>query len=127
MRANFEVTVTRNHRKYINNKRVLEKYTETKICSLDVDSAGIHCGYGYYMKNQEEVDEFMKKHHTYTVNPDSKYVVLDYAAPQEGDIIKCGNRTFVVGKRQGFINWNADLLENGCKVASIYWEDYYKD
>jgi hypothetical protein len=47
--------------------------------------------------------------------------------PQEGDVWTHGRRTFTVGKREGFLNYNAPLLENGLEVARIYFEDYYKD
>lgn len=125
--VSFEITSIRRQVKKENGKRVFCDNTETVVCELPVDSEGIHCGYGYYMKNQKEVDTFVKTYHTYTVDPNSKYVVMHYVTPKEGDIIRCGNRTFTVGKRNGFINWNADLLENGRKVASIFWEDYNKD
>ncbi|WIC41267.1 hypothetical protein MA9V1_003 [Chryseobacterium phage MA9V-1] len=61
--------------------------------------------------------------------PDEKYRLHHSFKPYEGDTIKNqkSGRIFVVGEVTGFLHYEAPLLENGVKVATLQFEEYYKD
>jgi hypothetical protein len=61
--------------------------------------------------------------------PGRRYRIFRQWMPRKGDIIidvKSG-RKFNVGDVDGFIVYNAPLLESGKVVAVLKFEDYYKD
>jgi hypothetical protein len=67
------------------------------------------------------------KEDRYSALPGQKYKLFNRIIPREGDVWQYGTRTFVVGKKSGFVIYTMPLLENGIEVATIQFEDYYKD
>lgn len=108
MKAKFEII-----RKPYGHDKGFDVETE-----LAVSPRGIHVEYGYW----EQIYNNPRKA---SWEPKPRYFVT----PREGDVLRHipSGRTFSVGKCEGFINYKFDLLENGKKVATLHYEDYYKD
>ena len=122
MVATFTVTTTKNH--YIgivNRKRQFEQVPVQYTFNARVEGKEIYLGYGYNTTTRECVEGFD------SVCPGQKYTLVSTRHPKEGDVWKNGKRTFVVGKKDGFVVYTAPLFENGKQVATIHFEDYYKD
>ena len=97
--------------------------TEPMVLQVEVKIEGnvILLGYGYKewtTKHKEGFDSAF---------PGQAYTLHHSIKPKEGDVWKYGERMFTVGKRSGFVVYTAPLLENGKQVATIKFEDYYKD
>ncbi len=118
----IETTKTRWSGKVVNRKR--EMITEQITLQVDVEINGklINLGYHGYKDWWTEGREGFD-----SANPGQKYRLHNCIWPKEGDVWKYGNRTFVLGKKEGFVNYTAPLLENGKQVATLQFEDYYKD
>jgi hypothetical protein len=88
---------------------------------IEIDGKECKLGYGY--------KSWWTSHNEgrFSALPGRNYKIFNQLMPKEGDVWTHGRRTFTVGKREGFLNYNAPLLENGLEVARIYFEDYYKD
>ena len=100
-------------------------FVKTQKTALDVAIAieGKVCKLGYGYK------EWWTRHNEghCSALPGREYKLHNAITPKEGDVWTYGSRTFVVGKRSGFLCYQAPLLENGRQVATVEWEDYYKD
>lgn len=106
---------------YKNGKRVSVKQTLTLQIAVKVDGNIINLQYGYkewWTQGVEGND---------SVLPGQVYRLHNSIKPKQGDIWKHGNRVFEVGPIGGFVCYEAPLLENGRQVATIKFEDYYKD
>lgn len=121
MKKTFTVETTKSRVVTVNNKRAMK--TEPLVLQVDIvlDGKLINLGYGYKSWWTEGRED-----HTSAL-PGQKYMIHNSIRPQEGDVWKYGNRVFVVGKKEGFLIYTAPLLENGKQVATIQFEDYYKD
>lgn len=89
--------------------------------AMKIDSNVIRLGYGYKTWTTEHVEDAA------SVCPGERYKLHHSIRPKEGDVWQIGQRTFVLGKPAGFLNYTAPLLEGGKKVAEVKFEEYYKD
>jgi len=118
---NFKVKTSKTRMKRVAGKR--EVYTEDLELEVGINITGtdINLGYGYkHWVNQctEGAD---------SVLAGEKYDIHWQLLPKENDTWYYKDREFKVGKVSGFLNFTAPLLENGKQVATIHFEDYYKD
>ena len=117
----FTIETTKSKVQVINKKRTVIEEPLTLQVEVLIDGNLINLGYGYKSwttKHKEGFDSAI---------PGQAYTMHHSIWPKEGDVWKYGNRTFTVGKRSGFVVYTAPLLENGKQVATIKFEDYYKD
>lgn len=99
----------------VQNIEIKEKVT--------IDSDGVlNLGYGFgsEMNQCSAKDPGMKREY---------YRLHNSFQPNEGDTLTHvgSGRVFMFGKKQGFIHYTIELLENGKHVATAKYEDYYKD
>ena len=121
MKRMFTIETTKSKVQVINRKRTV--VTEPMVLQVEVLIEGklINLRYGYKewtTKHKEGFDSAI---------PGQAYTMHHSIKPQEGDVWRFGERTFTVGKCSGFVVYTAPLLENGKQVATIKFEDYYKD
>lgn len=119
----YTFTVQTTESKIVKNgrKRTLQHKPLTMQVAMQIEGNVIQLGYGYktWWTNGRE-DSF-------STLPGRTYKIHNSIMPKEGDVWKYGSRTFVVGKRSGFLCYTAPLYENGRQVATVTFEDYYKD
>lgn len=122
--ARFIVTTVRNKYEKVGNKRYTKKVTTNYEINVKFIGTEAQLGYGYAhtISHHDVTDSFSAiRHEVY----DLHHVVH----PIEGDIwyhAKSG-RTFTIGKKTGFVNYIAPILENGVQVGTVKFEEYYKD
>ena len=117
----FTIQTIKSKVKVFNKKRTTVVEPMMLQVELFIDGKLINLRYGYKewtTKHKEEFDSAI---------PGQAYTMHHSIKPKEGDVWKYGNRTFTVGKPCGFVVYTAPLLENGKQVATIKFEDYYKD
>ena len=102
-------------------RREIVKEPITLDVQMRIAGTTIFLGYGYKHWTTEHTEGFD------SVCPGQKYTLHHSLRVLEGDVWKYGNRVFVVGKPEGFLVYKAPLLENGKQVATVCFEDYYKD
>lgn len=94
-------------------------------CRVTNDSKNwiINLGYGYEHTTQNCIEG------SDSVVPGQEYKIHRQVLPKEGDTIshEKSGRIFRVGKVTGFIQYTAPLYENNVEVATLKFEDYYKD
>lgn len=122
MIATFTVHTTKQKCKgIVNRKRVFENIPVEYTFKVHIEGTEIYLGYGYKTWTQECTEGFD------SVCPGEKYTLVNSIKPKQGDVWKHGNRTFVLGEQSGFVIYTAPLFENGKQVATVHFEDYYKD
>lgn len=121
MKRMFTIETTKSKVQVINRKRTM--VTEPTVLQVEVLIEGKVCylGYGYKAWTTKHKEGFDSAIHG------QAYMLHHSIQPKEGDVWKFGQRVFTVGKRSGFVVYTAPLLENGKQVATIKFEDYYKD
>lgn len=112
---NFTINIKTKVRRH----RTLVPVTLTLV--MPISNNIIDLGYGYKSWMTEHVEGYD------SVIPGEHYRLMHQINPKQGDIWTIGNRTFTVGKIEGFLNHTAALIENDKQVATIMFEDYYKD
>ena len=121
MKRTFEIETKKRKMAKVQGKRVTVTEPMNLTVELVVDGKLIDLRYGYkswFTTSKEGWDSYLRG---------QVYHIHHSIKPQEGDVWKYKNRTFVVGKIEGFIIYQAPLLDNGKEVARIKFEDYYKD
>ena len=121
MRYNFTIATTTHKSVREGRLRKYVKEPVTIIAAIAIEGKVCKLGYGYKYKYTQHNEG------CYSSLPGRKYVLHESMQPKEGDVWTYGGRTFVVGKKIGFLCYQAPLLEHGRQVATIEWEDYYKD
>lgn len=117
----FKVQTTQPMPKRVGRLVRYERKPVTVEVSMRVDGNQIYLGYGY---------KTWETHHNegrFSACPGQAYTIHNSLFPREGDVWTHGDREFVLGKREGFVCYTAPLLENGKQVATVHFEDYYKD
>lgn len=102
----------------------LRRWRKEKVTmqvAIEIDGKVCRLGYGY------QTWETKHNEGRFSATPGRDYRIFHQMMPKEGDVWSYRGRTFTVGKREGFLNYSAPLLEDGRQVATIHFEDYYKD
>ena len=121
MRRTFTVITETSKIAMVNGRRSMLKDSTKLQVEVNIESKLINLGYGYKSwttKHREGSDSALSG---------QLYSLHHSIKPKEGDVWQYGSRVFVVGKSEGFLIYTAPLLENGVEVATIQYEDYYKD
>ena len=121
MEYQFTVRTTKDVAYREGRLRRWRKEDVTLQVAISIEGTKCMLGYGY--------KEWWTQHNEgcYSATPGRDYRLFHQMMPKEGDTWNYRGRTFTVGKREGFLNYHAPLLENGRQVATVYFEDYYKD
>ena len=121
MKYNFTIQTTTH--KAVREGRLRRFVRENVTLSVAIAIEGTVCLLGYGYKT------WTTKHNegAFSATPYQGYTLHHAITPSEGDVWFYRGRTFTVGKKSGFLIYTAPLLENGKQVATIKWEDYYKD
>ena len=121
--TSYQFTVNTTKHKLVRQGRIRRYVTENVTLQVDIRIEGKVCYLGYGYK------EWTTKHNEgrYSATPYQGYVLHHAITPKEGDVWSYRGRTFVLGKQEGFLNYELPLLENGKQVATVKYEAYYKD
>lgn len=119
----YQFTIQTSTHKAVRQGR-MRRYVQEPVTlevAITIDGKVCKLGYGY--------KEWTTKHNEgrYSATPYQGYTLHHAITPKEGDVWTYRGRTFVVGKREGFLRYQLPLLENGKQVATVEYEDYYKD
>lgn len=119
----YQFTIQTTTHKAVRHGRLQRYVSEPVTMQVSIAIEGKVCKLGYGYKSWWVT----KNEGRYSALPGRSYKILESIWPKEGDVWTYRGRIFTVGKREGFVCYNAPLLENGKQVATIEWEDYYKD
>lgn len=117
----FEITTKVHSARRVNGQIFKSVFPTTISVNVNVEGNVCKLGYGYKCTEHHRIEDAS------STIPGEPYTIFNWLKPKEGDIWKYKDRTFTLGKVDGFLCYNAPLLENGERVATVVFEDYYKD